>query len=231
MPLQWRILSTIFVTIANFDNWRSINVIPSITNEYRLREVRLQANAQFEKYQRLHSKIKKLEETPHTYPPNTCVLMSDSILNYVIGSDLSNDPSIKVRKFPRVTVKDLRHHALLIICKHPKFLIIHVRTNNAVKLPSRDNVNKLLQLKFFIQENLSDAKITISAITLKSDDSKAALTVWQLTNHLINLKIDILDSRDITSKHLSQISLHLNQFGSNLLTKTLFLSYENFENL
>ena len=172
-----------------------------------------------------------MEETPHTYPPNTCVLISDSILNYVIGSNLSNDPSIKVRKFPRATVKDLRHHALLVICKQPKFLIIHVRTNNAVKLPSRDNVNKLLQLKFFIQENLSDAKITISAITLKSDDSKAALTVWQLTNHLITLKIDILDSRDITSKHLSQISLHLNQFGSNLLTKTLFLSYENFENL
>lgn len=121
--------------------------------------------------------MKKLEETPHTYPPNTCVLMGDSILNYVIGSNLSNDPSIKVRKFPRATVKISRHHALLIICKQPKFLIIHVRTNNAVKLPSRDNVNKLLQLKCFIQENLSDAKITISAITLRSDDSKAALTV------------------------------------------------------
>lgn len=43
----------------------------------------------------------------------------------------------------------------------------------------------------------------ISAPTLKSDNGKVALTVRQLTNHLIYLKTDILDNKNITIKHLN----------------------------
>ena len=82
-----------------------------------------------------------------------------------------------------------------------------------------------------MQEKLPDAEIILSTPTLRSDNGKAALTVRQLTNHLINLKIDILDNRNTTGKHLSRRGLHLNQSGSNLLTKKLFLSCGNFENL
>ena len=69
-----------------------------------------------------------------------------------------------------------------------------------------------------MQEKLPDAEIILSTPTLISDNGKAALTVRQLTNHLINLKIDILDNRNTTGKHLSRRGLHLNQSGSNLLT-------------
>ena len=93
---------------------------------------------------------KKLEEKPDTYPPNTCVLVGDSILNGVIERNLSNNLSVKVRKFPGATVDDLRHHALPTIWKQPKYIIIHAGTNDAVKLTSRDILNKLLQLKSFI---------------------------------------------------------------------------------
>ena len=72
---------------------------------------RLQKDVQFKEYQRLHSEKKKLEEKPDTYPSNTCVLMGDSILNGVIERNLSNDRSVKVRKFPGVTVDDLLHHS------------------------------------------------------------------------------------------------------------------------
>ena len=85
----------------------------------------------------------------------------------------------------------------------------------------------LLQLKSFIHEKLPDAEITISIPTLRSDNGKAALTVRQLTNHPINLKIDILD-RNITGKHLSRRSLHLNQSGSNLLTKNIISKLRKF---
>ena len=87
----------------------------------------------------------------------------------------------------------------------------------------------LLQLKSFIHEKLPDAEITISIPTLRSDNGKAALTVRQLTNHPINLKIDILD-RNITGKHLSRRSLHLNQSGSNLLTKNIISKLRKFWN-
>ena len=216
---QWDILSTTSDTTATSDNGRSIHVIPRTSIEEQLREVRLQKGVQFKEYQRLHSETKKLEEKPDTYPPNTCVLMGDSILNGVIERNLSNDRSVKVRKFPGATVDDLRHHALPIIRKQPKYLIIHAGTNNAVKLTTRDILNKLLQLKSFIQEKLPDVEIIVSTPTLRSDNGKAVLTIRQLTNHLINLKINIRDN--ITGKHLSKRGLHLNQSGSNLLTKNI----------
>ena len=147
--------------------------------------------------------------------------MGDSILNVVIGRNLSNDRSVKVRKFSGATVDDLRHHALPMIRRQPKDLIIHAGTNDAVKFTSTDILNKLLLLKSFIQVKLPDAKIITSTATLRSDHGKAALTERQLTNHLINLRIDILDNRNISGKRLSGIGLHLNQLGSNLLTKNI----------
>ena len=154
--------------------------------------------------------------------------MGDSILNGVIERNLSNDRSVKVRKFPGATVDDLRLHALPIIRKQPKYLIIHAGTNDAVKFTPRDILNKLLQLKSFIQEKLPDADIIVSTPTLRSDNGKAALTISQLTNYLINLKIDILDNRNITGKHLSKRALHLNQSGSNLLTKNVISKLRKF---
>ena len=166
--------------------------------------MRLEKDTQFKEYQRLYSEKKKLEEKTDTYPSNTCVLMGESLLNGVIERNLTNDGSVKVSKFPGATVDDLRHHALPIIWKQPKSLIIPAGTNDAVQFTSIYILNKLLQLKSFIQEKLPDAEVTISTPALRSDNGKASLTVRQLTNHLINLKIIILDNRNITSKDLSQ---------------------------
>ena len=109
---------------------------------------RLQKDAQFKVYQGLHWEKKKLEEKPDTYPPNTCVLMGDSILNSVIERNLSNDPSVKIRKMPGATVYDLRHHALPIIRKQPKPLILQAGTNDVVKFSSRDISRSSLNLLF-----------------------------------------------------------------------------------
>ena len=121
----------------------------------------------------------------------------------------------------RSTANDLRHHVLSIIRKQLKSFIIHAGTNDAVKFTSRDVLNKLLQLKSLIQERLPAAEKTFSTPTLRSDNGKVALAARQLTNHLINSKIDILVNRNITDKHLSRKDLHSNQSGSNLLTKNI----------
>ena len=54
-----------------------------------------------------------------------------------------------------------------------------------------------------MQENLPDCKVFISTPTLRSGNGKATLTVNQLTNHLLQLNTDIVDNRNIISKHLS----------------------------
>ena len=48
---------------------------------------------------------------------------------------------------------------------------------------------------------------------MRSDNGEATLTVHHLTNHLLQLNIDIVDNRNIISKHLSRKGLHLNESG------------------
>ena len=102
-----------------------------------------------------------------------------------------------------------------IIRKKPKFIILHAGANDVVRATSTIFLNKLLQLKAFINEMLPETEITTATLAL----FKAVLTVKQLTNHRIKLKIYILDNRTITGKHLSCRGLHLNQFGISPLTK------------
>ena len=132
--------------------------------------MRLQKDAQFNECQRLHSEEKSLEEKLDTYPPNTFVLMGESIVNGGIERDLSRDWLVKVRKFLRATINNLPHHVLPTIWKQPKPLVIHAGTKDAVKFISGDILNKLLQFKSVIQEKLPNAKITMSTPTLRLDN-------------------------------------------------------------
>ena len=78
-------------------------------------------------------------------------------------------------------------------------------------------MNKLLNFKLLVQEKLPDCKVFIWTPTLRSDSGKATLTVNQLTNHLLQSNIDIVDNRNIINKHLSRKGLHLNKSGSRCL--------------
>ena len=64
---------------------------------------------------------------------------------------------------------------------------------------------------------MPDCKVFISTLTLRSENEKATLTGNQLTNHLLQLNIGIVDNRNINIKHLSRKGLHLNESGSRRL--------------
>ena len=61
----------------------------------------------------------------------------------------------------------------------------------------------------------------LSTPTLRTDNGKVTLTVSQLVNHLLNLNIDVIDNRNIKSRHLSRKGLHLNDSGSKLLARNV----------
>ena len=78
-------------------------------------------------------------------------------------------------------------------------------------------MNKLLNFKSLIQKKFPDCKVFISTPRRRSDNGKTTLTVNQLTNHLLQLNIDIVDNKNIISKHLSRKGLHLNESRSRRL--------------
>ena len=103
------------------------------------------------------------------------------------------------------------------IIKKPSHIMVHAGTNDVYNSTSREILEKLVNLKSLIQEKVRDCKVYILTPTLESGEGKATLTVNQLTNHLLQLNIDIVDNRNITSKHLSRKGLHLNESGSRSL--------------
>ena len=123
----------------------------------------------------------------------------------------------KLRNFPSATVDGLNHHIIWLLQKKPTHIIVHAGTNELYHSTSREILKKLLNFKSFIQEKLCDCKVYILTPRLRSDHGKATLTVNQLTNHLLQLRIDIVDNGNIISKHLSRKVLHLNDSSSRSL--------------
>ena len=116
---------------------------------------------------------------------------------------------------------DLNHHVHPILGKKPKHIIVHIGTNDATRSTSREILDKLLKLKTLIKETLPETEVTFSTPTIRSDNGKAALTVRNLCDHLLDLNMVILDNRKITSKHLGRKGLHLNKAGSTHLAKNI----------
>ena len=131
---------------------------------------------------------------------------------------------VKVRNFPGATIEDMQHNLVPILERNPCRLILHVGTNNAESCTSREILDKLLKLKSFISEKCPQCQTVFSTLTIRSDKAKADLTVRQLTNHLLQLKIDVVENRNIIDRCIGRKGLHLNISGTIQLAKN-FLNF------
>ena len=153
------------------------------------------------------------------WPIGTAVTVGDSILNGIVEEkSCGQGRLIKSKCFPGSTVDDLSHHIIPITWKKPTNMIIYTGTNDAPSSTFREIQDKLLKLKALVNEKLPQYKVWLSTPTLWTDNGKATLTVTQLVNDLLNLNIDVIDNRNIKSRHLS---LHLNDSGSKLLARDI----------
>ena len=82
-------------------------------------------------------------------------------------------------------------------------------------------------LKSFITENLPNCKVVISKPTLHTN-GKAPLTVSQVSNHLLQQDIDIVDYRNIIARNLGNKGLHLYTTATSCLVKNLLSSIKSF---
>ena len=98
---------------------------------------------------------------------------------------------------------------------------IHIGTNDALNLPPKEILDKILELKKNIEEINKDCKVIISTPTYRFDNRKAGNTVNELTNMRINLNVPIADNMNISRKHLGHKGLHLNSYGSSRLAMNL----------
>ena len=115
---------------------------------------------------------------------------------------------MKVCPSPGASADDMHHYLWPLVQKCPDTIILHVRTNNCVNELSRVVLDKILNLKTFIQNSLPQSKVIISNVINRTDDGKAFLTVENLNNHLNYLKLDIVDN-NIGKECLGTKRVHL----------------------
>ena len=118
----------------------------------------------------------------------------------------------------------MQRNLVPILERNPCRLILHVGTNNAESCTSREILDKLLKLKTFINEKFPQCQTIFLTLTIRSDKAKANLTVRQLTNHLLQLKIDAADNRNITDRCIGRKWIRLNISGAIQLAKN-FLNF------
>ena len=78
-----------------------------------------------------------------------------------------------------------------------------------------------MELKIKIEEINKDRKVVISTPTYLFDNRKAGNTVNELTNMLINLKVPIVNIKNISWTHLGYKGLYLNSYSSSSLSVDL----------
>ena len=98
-------------------------------------------------------------------------------------------------------------------------MIIHTGINDAPSSTSREIQDNLLTLKAVVNKKLPQCKVWLSTPTLRTGNGKATLTVSQLVHPLLGLNTDVIDNRNIKSRHLSRKDLHPNDLGSKLLAR------------
>ena len=193
----------------------------------QLEKIKLEKKEEYYKFKKIDPTIpsstvplNNQKENNEKYPENTIVIAGDSIINGIMEERLNRkDVTVKVLKFPGADVDELRHRLIPILKKRPAHLFLHGGTNDAVSSTSREILDKLLSLKSMIINKLPNCKVYISTPTFRSDIGKATLTVKQLTNHLTNLEIDLVDNRNITDRGIGRKGLHLNSMGTKQLAK------------
>ena len=105
------------------------------------------------------------------------------------------DRKVKVKNLPGTTIDDM-HDYIKPVLKRCPGNILHVGNNNTVNEPSKIVLDKLHNLKKFIEHTLSESYVVISNLITRTVNGKASLTVIKTNEHLhglqwISLKMEI----------------------------------------
>ena len=86
------------------------------------------------------------------------------------------------------------HYLIPLLEKKPDYLILHVGPNDVINYEGKEIVDKLLQLKSFIQEKLPTANVMLSKPIMRVDIKQRENVVTDVINKLSELDIDIMDN-------------------------------------
>ena len=160
----------------------------------------------------------------HLWPPNTVLIVGDSILNGLIEKRIGTN--VKVRSFSGARIKDMYPYLVPLIEKKPSHVILHVASNDSVNVNKshEELTNEILQLKHYLEKALPQSVIILSFPIIRTDNRRADVALTKLRENLSNLNINSIYNDNINESHLGKGGLHLNDRGKGKLAMN-YISY------
>ena len=117
--------------------------------------------------------------TTHKWPPHTILIASDTMLQNLDETRLSNNNfNVKARSFRGSLIKDMYNYLAPLLRKKPEYAVLHVSTNDSTTISS-DNVLK--ELKHYLESSVPGITVIFSEpITRYDDNALACLRVRHL---------------------------------------------------
>ena len=84
---------------------------------------------------------------------------------------------MKVRSFPGATTEDMHEYIKPLLIKPPNNVILHVGTNNTPTKFGKSVLEKILELKSFIETQMPERNVNISNLVKKTDSIEATSIV------------------------------------------------------
>ena len=104
-----------------------------------------------------------------------------------------------------------------LLKKHPKYILLHISSNDSVNRSPEDIIHRLDALKAHIMAKLPDVKIYLSCPTMRTDNGTASLTLGKVRDYMKSFMSDVIDNENIDRSCLGKAGLHLNAKGSGRL--------------
>ena len=157
------------------------------------------------------------------WPKNTVLITGSSMIQGVDENRMSRKLNVKVRPNRGATTRDMYDHLNALLRKKPKYLILHVGSNDASndKITSDDLYDRLIRLKSYAEKKVPGMQITLSCPTIRTDNRLANIKIIHLRNRLKREGINILSNENITEVHLGKKGLHLTNRGTSRLAMNM----------
>ena len=152
------------------------------------------------------------------WPPNTCLIVGESIVNGLMEEKMSKNRLIKVRSFSGARIEDFYSYL------QPSRLIIHAGTNNAIHSDSDCIMEQLMELKHHLKEFHPNCEVFFSCPIIRTDHHAARITINNLGNKFSELDVPVLLNKNIDVDCLGVKGLHLNKKGTGKLAVN-FISF------
>ena len=163
------------------------NIVKKLLNKNANSQSDSNSSYKYENFttQKLATQQKKTKEEnkngiKHSWPKGTCVVIGDSMFAGIDERKMSSKRLIKVSSFLGATCSDMYHYLVPILEKKTDHVILHVGTNDVAHYEGTEIVDKLLELKSFIVEQLPTAHVVISHPITRTDSKHLARKIGDI---------------------------------------------------